>query len=307
MPSKIESTFQKRVSFFLSFLLFVTLGSRGFSDDKPEKTASTGYSSESFLCSILSKKGGGQELSIDKSDLQLFIDGHHTEITQLTPLKQYPLRFAILVDASSSMKADQSQIAAGLSEWIKSLSLSDRVKGLIVGASTKAILYQDYCNTSDLLLKAIGDIKWGGGSKLYDTMDWTLNERFMKEQGVRKLFILITDGDDNLSAITARQIASLGVAASTSIFILQPAQWGGNYKAIPANGFITEQTGGSLNSDTDLKRLPVYLDQIFEEQNHLYQVEFKTSSRKKSTTPDLQLKARQKGLTLHYPKQLFCQ
>jgi hypothetical protein len=80
-------------------------------------------------------------------------------------------------------------------------------------------LVQDFTDDVGLLNSAIHQIRPGGGTKMLDAIYLSCEEKLKTEQG-RKVLIVISDGDDNLSIRTLASTLEMAQKPMMTIFSL---------------------------------------------------------------------------------------
>ncbi len=80
-------------------------------------------------------------------------------------------------------------------------------------------LVQDYSDNPEVLAKAIRQVRPGGGTKMLDAIYLACQEKLKSETG-RKLIILISDGDDNLSLETVNSTLEMAQRSDVAIFTI---------------------------------------------------------------------------------------
>jgi len=80
-------------------------------------------------------------------------------------------------------------------------------------------LVQDYKENPEVLSKAIRQVRPGGGTKMFDAVFLACQEKLRAETG-RKILILISDGDDNLSLQTLNGTLEMAQKSDVTIYTI---------------------------------------------------------------------------------------
>jgi VWFA-related protein len=108
-------------------------------------------------------------------------------------------------------------------------------------------LVQDFTDDLHLLREAIYQIRPGGGTKMLDAIYLAAEEKLKPEQG-RKVIIVISDGEDNLSLRTLAGTMEISQKADVTIFAISTNSGGFfGLKAPQADKVLkklAEETGG---------------------------------------------------------------
>jgi VWFA-related protein len=198
-------------------------------------------------------------LGLDKQNFRLLEDSVEQNIAHFSN-EDAPLSVGLLLDTSGSIggKLDTSRKAVG--EFLKTLNVSD--EAFLVEFSDRAELTVPLTRNTGDIEKRLGSARTGGLTALLDAVHLGLQE--MKDaHNPRKALLIISDGGDNNSRYTSRQIEDLVREADVQIFAmgvfepflglgLTPAEIGGPRLLAE----IAEQTGGRALAATSLRELP---------------------------------------------------
>ncbi len=130
-----------------------------------------------------------------QQDFRLYEDGVEQQIAYFASVEK-PFTVALVIDTSGSTRFRLDEIQDAAIAFIRQLRVDDRVM---------VITFDDDINvlaeaTSDryTLYNAIRRVQPGEGTRLYDAIDFVINQRFNRIQG-RKAIVLFTDGVDTTS------------------------------------------------------------------------------------------------------------
>jgi VWFA-related protein len=90
-------------------------------------------------------------------------------------------------------------------------------KALLITFDSAIELVQDFSDNPEVLAKAIRQVRPGGGTKMLDAIYLACQEKLKAETG-RKIMILISDGDDNLSLETLSGTLEMAQKSDVSIY-----------------------------------------------------------------------------------------
>jgi VWFA-related protein len=198
-------------------------------------------------------------LGLDKQNFRLLEDSVEQTIAHFSN-EDAPLSVGLLLDTSGSIggKLDTSRKAVG--EFLKTLNASD--EAFLVEFSDRAELTVPLTRNTGDIEKRLGSARTAGLTALLDAVHLGLQE--MKDaHNPRKALLIISDGGDNNSRYTSKQIEDLVREADVQIFAmgvfepflglgLTPAEIGGPRLLAE----ISEQTGGRALAATSLRELP---------------------------------------------------
>jgi VWFA-related protein len=130
-----------------------------------------------------------------KEDFRIYENGVEQEIAYFATVEK-PFTVALVLDTSRSTRFRMEEIQEAAIAFVDQLRPDDRVMVVSFDESVRVLCEP----TSDrrTLREAIMRARTGGGTRLYDAVDFVLNHRFDKIQG-RKAIVLFTDGVDTMS------------------------------------------------------------------------------------------------------------
>ncbi len=130
---------------------------------------------------------------------------------------QNPVSVVLLLDTSMSSKSELKKIKEAAIEFAEALSREDRVA--IIGFDDEAYRALDWTNDLKKVRKALGKLRPGGRTALYDAMYVAANDQLKGIDG-RKAIILLTDCVNNQSVV-GFPTASLSIVKSqASLYVV---------------------------------------------------------------------------------------
>jgi VWFA-related protein len=130
-----------------------------------------------------------------KEDFQIFEDGRAQQI-ELFATTEQPFTVVLLLDVSRSTQFKIEEIQDAAIAFVDQLRPQDRV--MVVAFDDDIQVLSEPTGDRRQLRNAIRQTRFGGGTKLYDAVDFALNERLKTIEG-RKAIVLFTDGVDSTS------------------------------------------------------------------------------------------------------------
>jgi len=156
---------------------------------------------------------------LERQNLKIFEDNAPQAITNFTRETELPLTVAILIDTSTSIrdrfKFEQEAAIGFLYRTLR----PKKDKALLITFDSAIELVQDYTDNPEVLSKAIRQVQPGGGTKMFDAIYLACQEKLKAETG-RKILILISDGDDNLSLETLNGTLEMAQKSDVSVFTI---------------------------------------------------------------------------------------
>ena len=171
------------------------------------QTISLDVTRVNILFTVADKKGRFVN-NLLKQDLEILELKKKQTILEFTAESELPLRIAILVDTSNSIRARFRFEIEAARAFLESVIRKGRDKALVYSFDTDAELIQDFTDDTELLGNKLRDLRPGGGTALYDAIYAACRDRMMLDRPMhnfRRAMIIIGDGEDNASRLTRDQ------------------------------------------------------------------------------------------------------
>jgi VWFA-related protein len=133
--------------------------------------------------------------SIRQQEFRIWEEGVEQEIAYFATVEK-PFTVALVIDTSGSTKYRLTEIQDAAIAFVNQLRPADRV--LVVSFDDEVRVLSEATNDRARLRDAIMRVRPGEGTKLYDAVDFIINQRFNRIDG-RKAMLLFTDGVDTTS------------------------------------------------------------------------------------------------------------
>ncbi len=193
-------------------------------------------------------------------------------ILEFTSETDLPLRLAILIDTSNSIRERFHFQQEAATNFVNSV-VRDQDKATVVSFDTAAELAVDMTNNTNDLENAIRRLRPGGGTALYDAIYYACKEKLMKDQPMykfRRAMVILSDGDDNDSRYSRDQALEMAQRADTVIYTIST-----NISHVETDGdkvmrYFAEQTGGVCFFPFEAKDLNQSFENIANELRHQY-------------------------------------
>lgn len=156
---------------------------------------------------------------LSKNELKLYEDNKLQSITNFSRETDLPLTIALLIDTSTSIRDRFKFEQEAAIDFLYRTLRPRKDKALLITFDSAIELVQDFSDNPEALAKAIRQIRPGGGTKMLDAIYLACQEKLKAETG-RKIIILISDGDDNLSLETVNSTLEMAQRSDVSIFAI---------------------------------------------------------------------------------------
>jgi len=194
-------------------------------------------------------KHGKYLRDLHPSDFIVLDDGKPPEaLRNFQSETNLPLRVALVLDASASITSRFNFEQQAAIEFFQQVLRAGVDRGIVVTFKSSPTLAQGFTDSAAKLGNAVETVSAGGGSAVYDAVNLATKE--LMDSGdqapVRRVIILITDGEDNQSEITRRQLIDAANHAEVTIYAISS-----NYSNIQTRGDnilrqLADETGGRV-------------------------------------------------------------
>jgi len=215
-----------------------------------------------------------------KDDFQVFEKKKEQNIVQFTAESDLPLRLALLIDTSNSIRDRFKFEQEAAVEFINSTVRPREDKAMLVSFDSATELVADLTDNPEVLAKAVRSLRPGGGTSLYDAIFYACKDKLQLDQPrdkFRRAMVIVSDGDDNQSRVTRDQALEMAQKADVVIYAIST-----NNKHEPSEGdkilrYFTEETGGQAFFPFEARDLSQSFENIANELRHQYNIFYRPS------------------------------
>ena len=221
----------------------------------------------------VSDKKGRFVTDLGQNDFEVFENKKPQKITEFTAETDLPLRLAILIDTSNSIRERFKFQQEAATEFVNDVLRKNQDKAIVVSFDSAAELVADMTDNSEALDNAIRDLRPGGGTALYDAIFYACRDKLMKDQPLykfRRAMVVLSDGEDNQSNYTRDQALEMAQKADVVIYTIST-----NITRIETDGdkimrYFAEETGGRSFFPFKADDLQQSFENIANELRHQY-------------------------------------
>jgi Ca-activated chloride channel family protein len=212
---------------------------------------------------------------LGKEDFSVTENKKAQVIQEFTAETDLPLRIAILIDTSNSIRDRFKFEQEAAVEFINSVIRPREDKAMVVSFDTAAELVSDLSDEPDKLAKSIRNLRPGGGTALYDAIYFACRDRLQQDQPrhkFRRAIIIVSDGDDNQSRVTRDQALEMAQKADVVIYAIST-----NISRIEGDGdkvlkYLSSETGGQAFFPFKVQDLAQSFENIANELRRQYNI-----------------------------------
>jgi len=195
-----------------------------------------------------------------------------------------PLDLALVLDTSSSMRADLPLVQSAACGLVRKLRDADR--GAVVEVKDSAGIPQPFTTDRARIEAAIHGLSTSGATALYDGLYVVLKEfereRHTTQEVRRQVLVLLSDGLDNKSHVTFEDVMDLAHRVNVNIYVIalegaaglvpRNARDDSVLRAEYSMGAVSRETGGRTFFPKTTRDLPSIYNAIAQELANQYEL-----------------------------------
>jgi Ca-activated chloride channel homolog len=164
--------------------------------------------------------------NLDQSEFKITEDGVPQDIKYFGRETDLPLRIGVLLDTSNSIRPRLEFEQDAAIDFLHSVIRRNKDMAFLMTFDNEPEVIQNYTGDIDLLTKAIRKQRAGGGTALHDAIfmaaDKLANPPLPAgpSQEVRRVLVVISDGDDNLSDHALSDAVEAAIRAEACIYAI---------------------------------------------------------------------------------------
>lgn len=215
---------------------------------------------------------------LERDDFQVFENKKPQQVLEFTAETDLPLRIAILVDTSNSIRErfrfEQEAAIGFLNEALR----PGQDRAIVVGFDSIPEIQTELTGDLEELSKALREMRPGGGTALYDAIFYASRDRLGKDQPLykfRRAMVILSDGEDTQSMKTRDQALELAQKTDVVIYTIST-----NISRRATTGdkvlrYFAEETGGLSFFPFKVEDLEQSFKNIANELRHQYNLYYR--------------------------------
>lgn len=223
----------------------------------------------------VSDKKGRFVTDLGRDDFQIFENKKPQSIIEFNAESNLPLRLAILIDTSNSIRERFRFQQEAASAFITGVVRPHQDKAIVVSFDTAAELVADLTDDTETLEKAVRGLRPGGGTALYDAVFFACRDKLMQDQPLykfRRAMVVLSDGEDNQSRYSRDQALEMAQKADVVVYTIST-----NITRIESEGdkvlrYFAAETGGQAFFPFRAQDLNQSFENIANELRHQYNI-----------------------------------
>jgi VWFA-related protein len=185
---------------------------------------------------------------LTKADFRIFEDGKPQDIRFFSRETDLPLRIGILIDASNSVRDRLRFEQEAAIDFLNIAVRPDKDLAFVVAFDVEPQMVQDYTDDIEKLSNAIRGLQAGGVTSLFDAVFSSCKEKMLffppPEPYLRRVMIIISDGQDNQSVHTREEALAMAQRAEVTVFTISTNRTGSEGRGDKVLQRLADVTGG---------------------------------------------------------------
>jgi VWFA-related protein len=223
----------------------------------------------------VSDKKGRFVTNLTRDDFEVIESKQRQSILEFSAESDLPLRLAILIDTSNSVRDRFRFQQEAAIEFINSVMRPAVDKAVIVSFDTSINVAAELSGDVEKLAEAVRELRPGGGTALYDAIFFACRDKLMQDQPLhkfRRAMVVLSDGEDNQSRYTRDQALEMAHRADAVIYTIST-----NISRMQTPGdrvlkYFAEETGGLAFFPFKVEDLAQSFENIANELRHQYNI-----------------------------------
>ena len=206
-------------------------------------------------------------------------EGKNTQkILEFTAESNLPLRLAVLIDCSNSIRDRFRFIQEAAVEFINNVMRPSQDKATVISFDSAAELQVDLTDDAEKLTQTIRSLRAGGATTLYDAIFYACRDQLMKDQPrdkFRRAMVILSDGDDTQSRYSRDQALEMAQVADVVIYTISTSSVQGNRGDTDGDKvlkYLSSETGGRTFFPFRVEDLSQSFENVANELRHQYNI-----------------------------------
>jgi len=188
------------------------------------------------------------ESGLSKEDFKVFEDNKPQTIRYFSRETDLPLRIGVLVDTSASIRDRLRFEQEAAIDFLETTLRPGKDLAFVEAFDVQPQTVQDYTDDMDKLSVGIRSLMAGGVTTLFDAIYSACQQKMLvfppPEPYLRRVMIVISDGEDNQSEHTREEALKMAQHAEVTLYAVSTSEPGAQTHGDKVLKRLAEQTGG---------------------------------------------------------------
>jgi len=191
-------------------------------DNPPRETLRVPVQEVNLVFAVTDKHGKFIK-DLTENQFKVFDNGKPVVPKGFQAQTNVPLRVGLLIDASNSIRDRFLFEQQAAIEFLQQVIRPGTDQAFVLAFDEIPEVTQDFTSDQDKLTKGIKMIRPGGGTALWDAVYTACRDHLMKHaetDTVRRVIILVSDGDDNQSRVLRQEAIAMAQRADVIVYTI---------------------------------------------------------------------------------------
>jgi VWFA-related protein len=229
-------------------------------------------------------KHGRRITDLKQNDFHVLDDNRPPEeIRSFHAETNLPLQVGLLIDASNSVRDRFKFEQQSAIEFLNQTIHPRLDRAFVVGFDVTPEVTQDFTDNTELLAHGVHELRPGGGTALYDALYFACRDKLLKAPKstiVRRVIILLSDGEDNQSHVTREEAIEMAQRAEAIVYTISTNVSGTKGAGDKVLERIADATGGRPFFPFQIRDVANDFAEIQDELRSQYAVSYKPADLK---------------------------
>ena len=187
------------------------------------------------------------------------------------------MRLGLLIDTSGSVQLRFSFEKRAAAKFLQEMLNNGSDLGFVAGFADAPTVTQDFTGDQEKLAGGVNQLTGGGGTALFDAMSyacWKL-AAYPERERVAKVLVVVTDGEDNSSHTSLRQVIRDEEATGVTVYTISTKESGDKTEADKVLQTLAERSGGEALFPGDMGTLGKSFDKLRDQIRSRYLIAYK--------------------------------
>ena len=218
-------------------------------NDEPLTTIRASVREVNVIFTATDKKGHFRK-DLKQSDLAVLDDGKPpAAVSSFSSQTDLPLRVGLVLDVSGSITDRFTFEQQSAIHFFRQILRPRTDQAFVLAFDSVQRLTQDFTDNADQLARGVTDLAPGGGSAVFDAIYTASSQKLMKvhaDRPIRRVVILISDGEDNQSRVTRAEAIEAAKRAEVTIYAISTNTSNTRTRGDKVLQKLAEETGGRV-------------------------------------------------------------
>jgi Ca-activated chloride channel homolog len=216
-------------------------------NDEPLTTIRASVQEVNLIFTATDKHGHFRK-DLKQTDFAVLDDGKPpVSVSSFSSPTDLPLRVGLVLDVSGSITDRFTFEQESAIRFFRQILRPRTDQAFVLAFDSVQRMTQDFTDSADMLAKGVTGLTPGGGSAVYDAVYTASTQKLQKVQAdrpVRRVIILISDGEDNQSRISRPEVIDAAKRAEVTIYAISTNTSNTRTRGDKVLQRLAEETGG---------------------------------------------------------------